>query len=210
MSSIIERSESRLYFTQPLPRDSRVYEKSDSKYWLHCAEMAGLLEGSLHMPLSKGTMSKNNMIKFQNLLTLLSFGKENFPFIAYFQANENRTELLDVGLIHDVFLHPENSTEIIEMPTFSYVNENPITNVLQVRKLAIETFGKEIHTITPEGALSIGRSDEHNGCFPGVFAIAGTAQGAGLVTGRLLRGDYPPIQTAQAMIAARNASMPRR
>jgi hypothetical protein len=168
-------------------------------------EIAGLLEGALHMPLTHGTMSEKDMLKMYNLITLIAYGKRNVPYIAYFQANDERTELVDVGLIHDVYLHPEQQTELIRNATFLQMDNSPSNYVALVRELTKNTLMRDVSRIIPGVGLAVVHRDEYNDCVPGVFAIAGAHNGVGLVMGNLVQSNHQPLITAQGLIAARNA-----
>ncbi len=205
MASTSERPETRIYFTQPLPRDSHFYDAYSPDFWRNKIELAHFLDALLQLPLRDGTMSEKDVLKVHNFLIMLAYGKNNVPFIAYLEANQTRTNLVSVGLLRDKYTHsdPSEQAEVIDRPQLLRLQANPVDTALQLRTTMRTILNRDTTITTPGGGFTVSHRDPSDAHIPGVIAIAGTSD-SGLAVGRLLRSNYEPLLMSQATSALRS------
>jgi len=191
MSQSIEQ----LIQTDGLQRSSLLYEERTPHYWLDYVQEKKLLaNGCFKLPMHEGGMSSEEISYLNEMLNLIAYGKNHFPYILYFEFDEAIC-LKDVGLIGDGLFHDDYQPNIIkDKPKLLHLDSNKAENAVQLSTVTRAIVDSRIYGMPSGGGLSVESRNKSR-----IVGVGGTHEGSLLVVGEFVTGLYPRIQSVQGI-----------
>ena len=188
--------EKRVRLIESLQADSRIYARHTPEYWKRVIDITYTLEAFKAASLETDEISPKNVQKMNGLLTMLTFGLGQTPWLLVLEADEHRTAIETASLVMDRHYDEQGQpthVESLESPALIHLSSTQAPqNVVHMMSIVHSILDRRMTRVTLDGGIRTDYATNSNGCFPHIVAFGGTHTGE-LAAGRLLRGEYKSV-----------------